>query len=376
LLRGDAFYDIAVLEFVDTPGSEIKALAFRKQSPRIGEPVFAIGNPLGKYPYSISNGIISGKNRFLGGMTGRYGYLQTTAGLIWGNSGGPLIAEDGRVVGVNTRIEITEGMGQALVVSQINFALDGAIAAKAVSQLLSPEGRIPRAFLGVELGQDTRVVYDRGGNPVSYHMAKNILLTDILAGSPADRQLRQHAGRPVLRINDREIDGMEAAITALEEAAPGKPVRFVLGGMQETTVDIPTERLDDQAYAAIARFYVHKYFDRDLVEDHGQVRAVKPAQRMNRVVNVRVYDFNPGGETVLLNEKSSPAEFSIFAAGGEVTTLDDLWYIRSSADLGRSIRLGAIAGGVALAIEEELVGRCLVGIQCPDNNGIRTLLYY
>lgn len=374
--RGDAFYDLAVLEFIDTPGAEIKPLAFRETSPRIGEVVFAVGNPLGKYPYSISDGIISGKNRFLGGLTGRYGYVQTTAGLIWGNSGGPLVAEDGKVVGVNTRIEITEGMGQAMVVSHINFALDGAIASRAVTHLLSAQGRIPRVFLGVELGEDTQVLTDRKGNPIAYQSARQVILQDVLPGTPAEAQLRGQIGTPLLRINREDITDMEAAITALEEAPAGKSLRLVFGGEAETVVEIQPDNMDDRAYETIARCYTRKYFDRDLVEMGGRVRAVKPGKGTNRMVNVRMYHFSADAEATMLDEKYPPAEFPIFGAGGEVSSLDDLWHIRGSADLGRSVRLGAIAGAVAVAVEEGFIGRCIVGIQSRDQSVIRSLLYY
>ena len=59
VLGGDSFYDIAVLEFLTQPGDDIRAMEFKKAEARLGEPVFAIGNPLGEYPYSVSDGIVS-----------------------------------------------------------------------------------------------------------------------------------------------------------------------------------------------------------------------------------------------------------------------------------------------------------------------------
>ena len=62
LVGGDSFYDIAILEFVDVPGEEVSYLEIRNSEPHIGERVFAIGNPLGEYPYTVTDGIISAKN--------------------------------------------------------------------------------------------------------------------------------------------------------------------------------------------------------------------------------------------------------------------------------------------------------------------------
>ncbi len=61
---------------------------------RVGEAVVAIGHPLG-LDYTVTNGIISAKRGAL--------ELQTTAAISPGNSGGPLIDQDGRILGVNTK---------------------------------------------------------------------------------------------------------------------------------------------------------------------------------------------------------------------------------------------------------------------------------
>jgi S1-C subfamily serine protease len=106
VLGGDSFYDIAVLEFVDTPGPEITTVKFKTEEPRLGEPVYAIGNPLGEYPYSVTDGIISAKNRVRGCYTGKFGFLQTTATVIWGNSSGPLVDAKGDVAGINSQISL------------------------------------------------------------------------------------------------------------------------------------------------------------------------------------------------------------------------------------------------------------------------------
>lgn len=72
-----------------------------------GSPVFAIGNPIGLHN-SVSSGILSGYQN---------GFLQTDAKIYPGNSGGPLVNQDGRVMGVNTFKQIThkfEGLGFAI----------------------------------------------------------------------------------------------------------------------------------------------------------------------------------------------------------------------------------------------------------------------
>jgi serine protease Do len=82
---------------------------------RVGEPVFAIGNPLG-LERSVSEGIVSITNRGHEGNT----YIQTTAAINPGNSGGPLFNLKGEMIGVTTWGFIgTEGLNFAIPVNRV-----------------------------------------------------------------------------------------------------------------------------------------------------------------------------------------------------------------------------------------------------------------
>lgn len=86
----------------------------------VGSQVYAIGSPV-VFSHSVTSGICSGLRKFDSG--GSY-YIQTNAQISPGNSGGPLITEDGQVVGINTAKVISldaEGLGFAII---INTALD------------------------------------------------------------------------------------------------------------------------------------------------------------------------------------------------------------------------------------------------------------
>jgi serine protease Do len=80
-----------------------------------GEKVFAIGNPLG-LERSVSEGIVSNRNRASGGMT----YIQTTAAVNPGNSGGPLFNLKGEMIGVTSWIIVgSEGLNFAIPVTRV-----------------------------------------------------------------------------------------------------------------------------------------------------------------------------------------------------------------------------------------------------------------
>ncbi len=97
---------------------------------QIGEKVIAIGNPLG-LSFSVSEGIVSAKNRI--GDNELPAYIQTDAALNPGNSGGPLINTDGKVIGINNfKIAGGENLGFAL---ESDYIIEGvnAISVKAMN---------------------------------------------------------------------------------------------------------------------------------------------------------------------------------------------------------------------------------------------------
>jgi putative serine protease PepD len=89
---------------------------------QIGEKVIAIGNPLG-LQFSVSEGIVSAVHRT--GDNGVTGYIQTDAALNAGNSGGPLIDVNGKVIGINNfKISDSENIGFALESNYIKSTIN------------------------------------------------------------------------------------------------------------------------------------------------------------------------------------------------------------------------------------------------------------
>ncbi len=109
--------DLALLKIDPPEGIELPILYFGEmERVRTGEPVFAIGNPLG-LERSVSEGIVSQKSRQVENML----LLQTTAPINPGNSGGPLLNMRGEVIGI-TNLKIgafAEGLGFAIPVNYV-----------------------------------------------------------------------------------------------------------------------------------------------------------------------------------------------------------------------------------------------------------------
>jgi S1-C subfamily serine protease len=113
---------------------------------------------LGSYPYSVTDGIISAKNLPKGGLTGKFVFLQHTATIIWGNSGGPLINEKFEVVGVNSQIAFaTAPDGSQILQQHINFSLEPKLTERLINEVIANNGRVKRAHMGLEVAQAYRV---------------------------------------------------------------------------------------------------------------------------------------------------------------------------------------------------------------------------
>jgi len=109
LIGYDETFDIALLKI---EGTFEKIYLENSDNVQIGEKVIAIGNPLG-LQFSVSEGIVSSVHRI--GMNGMKAYIQTDAALNPGNSGGPLINKEGKVIGINNfKISAGESLGFAL----------------------------------------------------------------------------------------------------------------------------------------------------------------------------------------------------------------------------------------------------------------------
>ena len=143
LLSADPEADLAILRVKsDKP---LPTLALGESSDlMIGEPVIAVGNPLG-YSHSVSTGIVSAIHRDLKGADGKQmlgDLIQTDAAINPGNSGGPLLNAYGQVIGINTAIR-----GDA---QNIGFSIPIDKLRDLVPELMNPT-QVAKVDLGIKL---------------------------------------------------------------------------------------------------------------------------------------------------------------------------------------------------------------------------------
>lgn len=137
--------DIAILA---TSYNNSKALAFRSDNINTGETIYTIGSSLG-LTGSLSNGIISSSERIINGNT----YIQITAPISKGNSGGPLLDETGKVIGITSAFLINgQNLNLAIPIKEVEqLTLDKPTSLS--SLLIEYIENNPEEALGVTLEQ-------------------------------------------------------------------------------------------------------------------------------------------------------------------------------------------------------------------------------
>ncbi|NBP90490.1 MAG: PDZ domain-containing protein [Opitutae bacterium] len=175
VLAVDEKTDIAVLKINE------KNLPFARfansDKCRVGDVVFAIGNPLG-VGMTVTSGIVSGLSRSDTGVGLAYqDFIQTDAAINAGNSGGPLIDHEGRIIGMNTMIR-TAGQGGNI---GIGFSIPSNLIS-GVALDLANTGKVTRGFLGL-FGEDLEM------DAAKKLMLNNgaVRITEVAEASPAFR---------------------------------------------------------------------------------------------------------------------------------------------------------------------------------------------
>jgi S1-C subfamily serine protease len=192
-------YDLAVLRVESTRGLPAPITIGTSDDLKVGQSVFAIGNPFG-LDESLTTGVISALKRRLPTSGGREigNVIQTDAAINPGNSGGPLLDSAGRLIGVNTAIISPSGTSAG-----IGFAIPIDVVNRVVPEIIS-KGYVPTPGIGIVAANEALAT--RSG-------IEGIAIARTVPGSSAEQ-----AG----------LRGMEANTRALGDVivgVNGKPVR-------------------------------------------------------------------------------------------------------------------------------------------------------
>ena len=160
VLGSDPQTDLAVLKI---PGDNLPAAELGDSDKiEVGEWVLAVGNPFG-LEQTVTSGIISAKGRANVGIAEFEDFIQTDAAVNPGNSGGPLVSMDGKVIGITSAIASNTGGYQG-----IGFAIPANMARVVMDEIIS-QGKVRRGWLGIymvdltqQLAKDLGIPYVRG----------------------------------------------------------------------------------------------------------------------------------------------------------------------------------------------------------------------
>ena len=187
---------------------------------RVGEDVIAVGNPFG-LGGTVTRGIVSALGRDI--RSGPYvDFIQTDAAINRGNSGGPLFAIDGAVIGVNTAIYSPNGGSVG-----VGFAVPSNIAQSVVAQL-KETGSVARGWLGVSIQPVTPEIAEAMG----LDSTEGALVADVIEDSPAEGVLR--AGDVIRGFNGETVGETRDLPQLVAAARPGEDATIALWRDGET----------------------------------------------------------------------------------------------------------------------------------------------
>jgi len=183
---------------------------------RVGQTVFAIGNPFGLAGGpTVTKGVISAVKRSIRSERGLIENLvQTDASINPGNSGGPLVDIHGRVVAINTAIvPFAQGIGFAIPVNSV----------KRCSTEIIMHGRVMRPWLGVSGLSLTPEIASYYNLPVE----KGVLITEVMSDSPAEKA-EMERGDIIIGFGDKALNNIEELVREIQKRKIGEKARVLL----------------------------------------------------------------------------------------------------------------------------------------------------
>jgi S1-C subfamily serine protease len=202
----------------------------------LGDPVVAVGFPLGLGGVTVTKGIVSGQDRTITvgeGVTGTThleGLLQTDAAINPGNSGGALVDMQGRLVGINS------AGAAASAAENIGFAIAIDNALPVIEEILS-QPRRDRAWLGVQVVGVDQVVANQIGLPPD---TRGAAVVGVIPGSPAE-EAGVEAGAVIVGVEGSTIEAPADLTESLTERDPGDEITVELldpEGRRSVTVQL------------------------------------------------------------------------------------------------------------------------------------------
>ena len=223
--------DIAVLKIESN--EKFKPLEFSDSDKvEIGQWSIAFGNPVGLND-SMTVGVVSASGRSSLGIEEIENFIQTDAAINQGNSGGPLIDINGKVIGVNTAILSTSGGSVGL-----GFAIPSNLVSVVKDSIIST-GKFEKPYIGVYLNNlDSEKI-----KALNIKSTNGVLIAKVIENGPAAKAGMQ-ANDVVVAVNGKSVNSAGAFIGELAAKKIGETVELsIIRNSQTLKIRVPLEEV-------------------------------------------------------------------------------------------------------------------------------------
>ena len=218
LVGYDASNDIAVLK-VEADNLSPVVLG-SSDNLNVGDPVVAIGNPLGELTFTLTSGSVSALDRQITTSNGvTMNLMQTDCAINSGNSGGALFNLYGEVIGItNAKYSSSSNSGEASI-DNIGFAIPMNRVQPIVKSIIE-KGYISKPYIGVSLA-------DVSAETQSYGLPKGASVKVVAKDSPAEKSGLQ-TNDIITKIDDKEITGSADVVRLVRESEVGQTLKLTV----------------------------------------------------------------------------------------------------------------------------------------------------
>ncbi len=187
---------------------------------RVGDPVYAIGNPLGELTFSLTHGIVSALSRNVKTGSHTMNLIQTDCAINSGNSGGALFNSRGEVVGITNAKYSASGFSNEAEIDNVGFAIPVNSVTRIVTSIIE-NGYVLKPYIGITVAPLSEETASITG------IKAGAVVQDVTEGAPAEQAgIKVHD--VIVKIDDVDIKDSNTLVQAVAKSEPGDVMTFTV----------------------------------------------------------------------------------------------------------------------------------------------------